>query len=209
MKPIKYCPTCGAELTPYSLIDIHLSGLSCQNKHYFYETNKDVLSVDSLRVKEIKKTASKNKNDLELIEYWLTEKEARSVINDQIAVILRRIYEIIKEQRHIHYEKSVFVLCPICRGKLETFKQPDVWVEGLKCNNSHKYYERGDTIRFKVHDILRNLSKEMSDETVLFLVDGWLKENSLSDTQLHDDMKRIMKKYKKQMETGVSALLNK
>jgi hypothetical protein len=213
MKPIKYCPTCGDELNSYPLLDIYLKGYSCSKKHFFFEICEDVHSGESEKANEIKLPANKSKNDFEIIEYFLTNKKARAVINKQIAVMLRRIYEISKEGRHIdyekavrikagrhiYYEKSMFIYCPICKEHLAEFQQQNIWVKGLRCNNSHEYYERGGTIDFKVHDEFKNLSEEMSDETLIYFVDAWLKNDPLLDMQLHDEMKRILRKYKEQV----------
>ena len=200
MELIKYCPTCGLELTPYPLMDIYLLGFSCPNEHYFFKTCREVLGVESLKAKKMQPPASRGNKDFDVIEYWLTDKKARAVLNNQIAVLLRRIHETYKDDRHVSYDSSVFLLCPICTRPLETFDQPDIWVQGERCSNAHEFYERGGTIHFSFQGKRENLSEEMSDKTLLSLIDGWLKSNHLLEEQLHDEMKKIMQRFKNKLE---------
>jgi hypothetical protein len=58
--------------------------------------------------------------------------------------MLRRIYEIYKDKRHIDPNQNPFCYCPICKNVLEKFEQDDVWMKGIKSNNSHKFFERGE-----------------------------------------------------------------
>lgn len=200
MELIKYCPTCRSELNPYSLKDAYLQGLSCLNEHYFFKTCQDVLSTESIKASKMSSPASGNEKDIDVIEYWLTDNKARATLNNQIAVILRRIYEILKDNRHIPYNDKVFVFCPLCRMPLEMFDQPDIWVRGKRCNNSHEFYERGGTVNFSFQGKRENLSEEMSDKTLLFLIDGWLKSNRLLEEQLHGEVKKILTKFKENVK---------
>lgn len=200
MDPIKYCPTCGAELGPYPIKDIYLSGLSCPNKHFFFKSKRDVLSIDSLKAKSRPSPSSDGGRDLEVIEYWLTDEGARATLNDQIAVILRRIYEILKDRRHISREPNVFVFCPLCRMPLKDFDEGDSWQRGQRCNNSHEYRERGGTVDFWIEGTRANLSEEMPDVTLMVLLECWLKGDRLSETQLHGEIKKILSRFKERMD---------
>lgn len=195
MKRIKYCPTCGLELTSYPLLDIYLLGFSCPNNHYFFKTCQEVKSIESLKAKKMQPPASKGENNFDVIEYWLTDKKARAVLNNQIAVLLRRIHEIYKDDRHIIYDSPVFILCPVCAKTLEAFDQPDMWVQGKRCNNAHEFYERGGTIHFSFQGERNNLSQEMSDKTLSSLVDGWLKDNRSLEDQLHVEVRKILARF--------------
>ena len=139
---------------------------------------------------------SDGRKDLETIEYWLTNKNARATLAPQIAEILRRIYEIYNDKRQINYDKPTFVFCAICGMPLETFDYPG-WEQGKRCENSHEFLERTGTITFSTIEEKRdNLSGEMTDKIFNSLIDAWLKGDPLGEGQLHPEIKNILWRFK-------------
>lgn len=194
MKAIKYCPACGSEFRNHPLKDIYLVGMSCKNGHYFYADCKDVSGRASTRP-SISSPEYNGHNEREIIEFWLTDIDARAALNPQLAVMIRRIHEILFENRHIPQEHEIFKYCPICRSELMNYDQDDCWVQGKKCSNSHEYAERGGAIN-GVHAGERiGLSAEMSDESLRWLIDGWLKDRKVLKAQLNKELAQILHKY--------------
>jgi len=198
MEPFTFCPTCGDEFGPYPLMDIYLKGYSCANGHYFYSEIKKVLAVDSAKAQSFPSPKFNGENDGEIIEYWLTNEEARSKLNTQIAVIIRRIHEITKQKKHISKQVNAFTRCTICNNELIKYEQPDIWVVGKKCSQSHEVAERGNAIHFFHSGELVELSAEMSDDLVLWLSKQWLKDksNKHMKTQLNKEIIGLLDKYK-------------
>ncbi|MHB0914769.1 MAG: hypothetical protein ACYC5A_04910 [Thermoleophilia bacterium] len=195
MTAMKLCPTCAAELSPYHLDDSYAEGFVCKSGHRFFAISHEVLSSGSARATSMPAHEGKT-NDLEVIRKWLTEPKFRATLNSQLATVLRRIYEISKYDRHIESEAEPFKSCPICGDLLSKFDQDDCWVQGKRCANHHKFYERGGNLHFSVAEQRHNLSTEMSDISLYSLVDAWLGKNRLLREQVHPDVREVMKRFR-------------
>ena len=154
------------------------------------------MAVDSEKAQSFPSPKFNEKNASEIIEYWLTNEEARAKLNTQIAVMIRRIYEISTHKKHISKPVNAFTLCTICNNELRKYEQPDIWVVGKKCSQSHEFAERGNAIHFFYSGIVVELSTEMSDDSVSWLANQWLKEkNKQMKLQLNKELVAVLKIY--------------
>ena len=196
-----YCPTCKLRLNRVQLVDIFVQGFACKNKHRFYITLQEPNCTESAKCSKIRGPYYKNFNSLELGKKWLMEFEYRSKLNNQLATIVRRIYEISMMGLRVPYDAStqqdkVFHYCLLCKEPLKLFSQSDAWVEGLKCPNNHEYFSRNG-LTFSFHNKSIIFHDEMSDKTLTSLINLWLAGGKELATQLHDQVKLILEDYLK------------
>jgi|GEM_PF-4367125 len=162
----KFCPFCKLGLKEYELIDPYLVGLKCENHHYFHiEMIKDGCFDD-------KSLQSDKTTSLEIAKDWLTDKNLRKQLQNQLAEVLRKYVNMqasvtVDEENH-----DVFNFCPICGFPLEKFEQDDVWVEGLECPNKHVFYSRNG-----LSHNLTNLQPDITKKDFDFLLEGYLEED--------------------------------
>lgn len=191
-----YCPTCKSKLKRKRLIDIFSQGLICKNNHHFFIELKEPSLTESAKCPFIKGPIFKKAEDVKLIKSWLTNFTYRSKLNGQLAVMIRRIYEIYTANLHIPNECDVFKYCPLCAKSLKEFEQRDIWVQGLRCNEGHKFFDRLGSLRFQYQGEDLILETEMSDEILHTLLKSWLKRDKVLETQLHRQIKSILINYK-------------
>ncbi len=187
---IIYCPSCCEKLNKIDSIDIFIEKFSCKNNHRFYVPIQEVNASKSEKVHGI--SLKSTQNDEDSILKWLSENKYRKFLNDQLALLLRRIYEIKKNGNNITDDGlSQFIYCPLCKDKLLQFKQVDIWVIGLRCNNNHNFLYRNG-----VRDDNFKLCDEPSNKTLLFLIKTWLKKNSILESNINEQILNILKRYK-------------
>jgi len=190
-----YYPTSQEDLISISVLDIFASAYSCENDHRFLCYEKEVLSDESDRAVELDSPISPTASDLCVIEYWLSNEDAREHLNGQLAEMLQNIYWSSQADKHTALKGSSFVYCSICREKLEHFEQDDCWLQGKRCNNGHKYYERGGKMNYTIDGKSAHLVREMPREVLASLVTGWLKNNPVLEPQLHYQIRNVFEHY--------------
>jgi len=190
------CPTCKYKLNPIQLIDIFLLGLVCDNNHRFFIELQSPLATETVKCASIEGPTIKNRDNLEIIRVWLTDFKFRSKLNNQLAIMIRRIYEISKDNLHIIYDYNIFKYCPLCSMPLREFKQDDVWIKGLKCKNNHEFFER-DGVGFSFDGGYVNLKEEMADKVLYSLIKRWLKKEKNLQLQLHSQIKLVLMEFLK------------
>ncbi len=194
-----HCPTCRSNLKGNELLDSFVHGLVCAKNHRFYVPLEATLSTMTEKTASL--TSLSSKDDLDLIRSWLTTSNLRPMLNDQLATMLRRIFEIKTGKIHINYPVgpmilTIFKYCPICSEVLSHHDQDDVWVEGLKCSKGHQFRLRNG-LDFPIEDTRLNLSEEMSDETLQHLIDAWLSDKPELNKQLPTKIRQILINFKK------------
>jgi hypothetical protein len=119
----------------------------------------------------------------EIARFWLSNPEARRILNDQLAEILRVTLE-----RSARSEPLSFSFCPICSDALTKYEQPDIWVRGLRCGNGHEWAERGGKLgseHFRLHS-------EPTGDVVGGLVSAWLGDNPFLRSNIHPSIRRVL-----------------
>jgi len=64
--------------------------------------------------------------------------KARSILNEQLAELLRVVLE-----ESARAEPLTFSFCPMCGNELSKYEQPEIWVQGRRCEKGHMWVERG------------------------------------------------------------------
>jgi hypothetical protein len=118
-----------------------------------------------------------------IANYWLSDQLPRSLLNPQLAELLR----VFLESRRVTDEPE-FSFCPICGEALAEYDQPDIWVKGLRCLRSHSWAERGGRLYSPPVELLA----EHSDTVVSQLIAAWLKDNSHLKPYLHESIRRVL-----------------
>lgn len=190
-----YCPTCKSKLTTIDMLDPFVKGLICENHHRFYVELQTPTMQNSSQCSRIDGPAIEQNDDNELIKAWLTNHIFREKLNNQLATMLRRIYEIHMNNLHINYDYNVFQFCPLCQKPLNIFEQNDIWVEGLKCDSGHEFHRRNG-IYFTFEGGGVNFKEDMSDKDLISLVEGWLKGKGNLENNIHPQIKATFKNYK-------------
>ena len=123
-----------------------------------------------------------------IASFWLADGRARSVLNDQLALLLRAIVE----SRSILDEPD-FSFCPICVAALEEYKRPlDVYMKGLRCQSDHRWALRGGQLFSAMETVKLELQAEYSDAVVSQLIAAWLKRDPYLEPNLHDSVRQVL-----------------
>jgi len=130
-----HCPTCGDELVPSRSGDPLVLCLACRAKHRFFIVPKPPSAAATSNAASMRLPHLAGQSPDTVAAFWLSDKAARSVLNEQLAELLR----VAVENRRVPYDTS-FVQCPLCGERLAEYEQPDVWVQGLRCPNSHSCF---------------------------------------------------------------------
>jgi hypothetical protein len=119
--------------------------------------------------------------------FWLSDPSARNILNEQLAELLRVILECRSASGSLP-----FSYCPICGAALSEYKQPDIWVRGLRCSQGHTWAERGNRLGCVLGNTRFDLRAEPSEPVVRQLVSGWLKGNPYIDSNLHRTVHQVL-----------------
>ncbi len=195
-----YCPFCQLPLKRVKILDVFMQGLMCGQGHRFYVPLRTPLELGTERVASA--VGSRKSDNLSVIRDWLTKIELRSLLNNQLATMLRRIYEISTDNIHVTYapsaahEYAIFKYCPLCTTPLKPYDQEDVWVQGLRCSNHHEFKMRNGISFLMGEKTGVQLQEEMADETLNWLTDRWLRDNPALKDQLHPQITTILKQFR-------------
>jgi hypothetical protein len=123
-----------------------------------------------------------------IASFWLSDPRARSVLNDQLALILRAIIE----SRRI-LDEPYFSFCPICADALEEYDRPlDLYMKGLRCQRDHCWALRGGRLFSAMEAVKLELQAEYSDAVLSQLIAAWLKRDRHLETNLHDSVRQVL-----------------
>jgi hypothetical protein len=184
------CPTCGDALAASPCADHLALCLSCSAGHRFFVIPESPPAVETPTAASMQLPRLSGKSPEVVAAFWLSDDEARSLLNEQLAELLRAIIE----NRRVPNEPS-FSRCPLCGDALCEYEQPDIWVQGLRCSNSHSWASRGSRLYGIAGGTRFTLHAELSDMTVAQLIAGWLQGNRALDSQLHDSVRRVLESW--------------
>ncbi len=182
-----WCPACRRPLTGAQCVDPFARCLACSAGHRFFVTPEAPPAADTSRAASISLPQLEDMSPLAIAAFWLSDPEARSVLNEQLAELLRAILE----DRRILSQPS-FSHCPLCGEVLLEHEQPDIWVVGLRCSNGHAWASRGGGLGGFLSGSRFSLHAEAPDSTVAQLIAGWLKGNPQLQRQLHSSVRRVL-----------------
>lgn len=182
-----YCPSCRDHLVPARCADPWAVCLVCQKDHRFFIMPEPPLSVDSARGSSVDFSELSSSSPQSIASFWLSDPVARSVLNEQLALILGAI----AEGRRVIGE-PIFSFCPICGGDLSGYESDDIYARSLRCPAGHNWSLRGGRFSTKIAATLLRLQAEYSDAVLWQLISGWLKGNPLFDQQLHASIRHVL-----------------
>jgi hypothetical protein len=172
--------------------------LSCSHDHRYFVLPEGPLVQESATAATTKFPALTGKSPAEIASFWLSDLNARSILNEQLAALLRTILD--GRTAEAEHNPSY---CPLCARPLSDDKPPDAWIRAFRCSRGHKWWSRGRRL-WAVHGRRRaggdapawiELHEEMTKTTALFLVKAWLGRDRLLATDLHESVARVLKRW--------------
>src|SRR5262245_35090349 len=133
-----YCPSCSGELSRAKTVDPWAICLACPSGHRFFVMPEGPLAVETADAASAHFPELDAQEPAQVAAFWLSNTRARSILNEQLAELLRTILEDRSPSDSLR-----FSFCPICCAELAEYEQPDIWVRGLRCIHSHAWAERG------------------------------------------------------------------
>ena len=127
-----HCPCCGDQLAPGVTADPWATCMVCKRDHRFFIMPEAPLAVDTARAAEASFPEIRNLSLPAIASFWLSDPRARSVLNQQLAQLIR----VILESRSVLNEPR-FSFCSTCGYTFGNWEQPDIYVQGLRCSNGH------------------------------------------------------------------------
>ena len=182
-----HCLCCGAGLSRTQAADPAAECLSCAKDHRFFITKKLNLSRASEQASKLRFAHLNDMSPEGVARFWLSNADARSHLNDQLAELLRMFLEnrqATPEFRPTH--------CPACGDLLETYEQPDIWVSGLRCAKGHAWAARGTHLGGMVEGELVTFNAEPSNSQLQAVAAGWLKHNPQLEPQFHPSLRPVL-----------------
>lgn len=182
-----YCPSCCNHLLPGECADPWAICLACEKEHRFFIMPESPLAVNSGTAASRAFAELAGRSHDAVARFWLSDPAARSVLNEQLALILRAI----AEGRRVIRE-PIFSFCPICGGELTECEPDDIYAWSLCCPAGHSWSLRSGRFSTKIAATLLRLQGEYSDAVLWQLISGWLKGNPLFDQQLHASIRHVL-----------------
>jgi hypothetical protein len=181
------CPSCGRHLVPTQCADPWAIDLVCENGHHFFITPEPPLAGDSAKASSLHFPELRGRSLEGIAAFWLSEPAARSVLNGQLALLLRAILE----ARRVPGE-PLFSFCPECGGALSDYDWQDIWAQGLRCPSGHIWGLRGGRLASAIAGTSVELQAEFSDAVIRQLIGSWLKSDPHLGPNLHDSVRRVL-----------------
>ena len=183
-----HCPTCGEPLAVTPSADPLATCLACSADHRFFvmperrtqSGDAALMRLPGLDEKPPKAVAA----------FWLSDRKARSALNEQLAELLRTVID----SRRLKHAPS-FWRCPICGEGLSEYEQPDIWIQELRCVNSHVWASRGGRLEDISGDARLTLHAELAEDVTRQLMIGWLKDRHELKPQLHASVRRVFESW--------------
>jgi hypothetical protein len=150
-----YCPCCGDQLGPGDSADPWAICLVCPRGHRFFIMPQTPLAVDTARAAGTSFPEMSSLSTPAIASFWLSDPQARSLLNEQLVQLLRAIVE----SRSVADEPRLS-FCPTCGNTLADCEQPDIYVRGLHCTNGHFWSLRGGQLTSLIQDKCLTLQAE-------------------------------------------------
>jgi hypothetical protein len=183
------CPTCAGRLAVAPSVDPLTVCLSCAADHRFFvmpefdtQTRRGAITE---RFPELEGTPVEA-----VVTFWLTDARVRPALNEQLAELLRTVVD----GRRLK-DSPPFSRCAICGEPLTLHEQPDIWVVGLQCKNTHRWASRGGLLFGRVGDARLTLHAELSEDAATQLIRGWLNDRRDLKPQLHKSLRRVLESW--------------
>jgi hypothetical protein len=197
--PSLHCPACGQPLHAAPCADPRTTCLFCPRDHrYFVLPEERPLAQESATASAAKFPVLAGKPPAEVASFWLSDPHARSILNEQLAELLRTILD----GRTAAAEHDP-CYCPRCARPLSDHEPPDAWIWAFRCSRGHRWHYRSRALwavpgrrpagsdapaEIKLHE-------EMTKATAVQLVKCWLNGNRLLASNLHKSVARVLNRW--------------
>ena len=183
-----HCPSCGDHLVLRKSADPWAICLVCNRDHRFFVMPPGPPAAFTATAAGITLPEISGLSTPAIASFWLSDPRARSVLNDQLALLLRAIVE----SRSI-LDEPHFSFCPICRDALEEYDRPlDLYMKGLRCRRKHCWALRGGRLFSAMEAVRLELQAEYSDAMVSQLITAWLNRDPHLEPNLHDSVRQVL-----------------
>jgi hypothetical protein len=187
-----FCPICNADLYERTLLDPSLKGYACKNGDVFYTTLIEqaggIPTADTIHPPPMN-------SDIQVLKFWLADRHARERLPNQLALVCRRIVEMVESHHHVAHIESPFAFCPACGETLSCFDSADVYMQGLRCGNGHELWWRGSTVNYQEGGVRANLSAELADDHIPQLIAYYAGDNELITPYVHPQLRGVLKRF--------------
>lgn len=126
----------------------------------------------------------------EVARFWLSDAAARSLLNEQLAQLLRTLLEPENE-----VAEPLFLHCPLCAGPLSEAEWDEVWLRRLRCPRGHCWASRGGQLRGIDNQHHISLHSGLSASAVRQLITYWLKPDRYLEPQLHESLRELLSQW--------------
>ena len=181
------CPECAGALAPGESADPWALCLRCESGHRYFvmpesPSHRQAAEAVSARFPELE-----GKNPADIAAFWLKEPSARRLLNEQLAELLRFILESAAGDPGLSFR-----YCPFCGGALARYEQPDVWVNGLRCDNGHEWAERGGRLSCVLRRFGYVFHADLDESVARTLALGWTRDNPTLASDLPESVRRVL-----------------
>ena len=182
-----FCPSCGNQFDLDECADPLSTCLICANGHRFFIMPSCSLAADTAKAKVAKFPEISDLPPAGVASFWLSDSRARSILNQQLAQLLRAFLE----SRRV-LDEALFSFCPRCKRDLVEEEAGDIWIQALRCGNGHLWALRGGRFYSVMENTRLELHAENSDMVVGRLIAAWLKGDPGLETNLHESVRRVL-----------------
>ena len=187
-----FCPICQFAFYERTLLDPSLQGYACTNSHHFYTTlieqSGGIPTADTIQPPRLN-------SDLQVLKFWLSDRQARARLPNELAVACRRIIEIAEDEHHVAKVENPFAFCPTCGEALTPFDSDDLYMQGLKCGTGHEVWWRGRTVNYVERGARKNLTVELADDSIPQWIEYFASdEDQLIKPYVHPQLRDVLKR---------------
>ncbi len=188
------CPTCSEPLNRMDSRDINRVQYRCDQGHWFHRF-KSVIGtpvewLGRLQVYPVSEPLFGNDN--EVLEFWLTDSDARAVLGNSAAELAVGVLAWRAGETGL-LTSQPFQRCPVCGAALSRTDEGDMYVTGLRCLNGHDFGERSRRLTSQdVPDLI--LHAEMSTEELLRNI-GSIDEDGRRWCHVPESMAGVFKRF--------------
>jgi hypothetical protein len=186
-----FCPTCRSGLHERVILDPSLKGYACKNADIFYTTL--IEQVGGIPTADTIQPPPMN-DDIQVLKFWLAHRQARERLPNQLALVCRRIVEIVESNQHVAQVENPFAFCPTCGETLSRFDSDDLYMQGLRCRSGHEFWWRGSTVHFVERGVRANLSAELTDDYIPKLINFYTGDNELIKPYVHPQLRGALRR---------------
>lgn len=175
-------------MVPTTTVDPFAICLKCINGHRFFVTPAGPLyDPKSAKPASAQFPELEGKSPEQVAIFWLSDPVARSILNPQLAELLRTILE----ARSIDVSFR-FMYCPICASKVSGNVGNDAWVDEVHCADGHRWGERSGDLSHNLEGTWFRMHAERTDDVVRTLVSGWLTDRRVLKPYLHRSVRHVL-----------------